>query len=341
MRKMVVGMVGVGGFGTYRRQTMRDSGLFTLAAVCDRSAETLEKAAKEEGAKAAGSFDELLKFPGLEGIVISTGADSHAPFAIAAMKAGLHVFVEKPLCSSVAEVQALRSAQRETGRVVGMGHAHNASQPTMMLVRHYIDSGMLGTVTAYEENSSHSGGLIIKPGDWRGLAAKNPGGMLFQCGVHCFHSLTHLFGPVKAVAAMMRYDVNPNTETADAANVLCRHESGMIGTLNTYHTTAYLHELRVFGTGGNLYVSTHDGKASYQKRLVSATEERVAATGPAAPAWSAWGNLKTWYEASVLGKGEADPSLEHGVRAVLPVFAAEVAAKEKREVEVGEIERRG
>jgi ribonuclease-3 len=64
----------------------------------------------------------MLAHPGLEAVVISTGADSHAQFAIAAMRRGLHVFVEKPLCTSLAEIAALREAAHETGKEIGLGH---------------------------------------------------------------------------------------------------------------------------------------------------------------------------------------------------------------------------
>ncbi|HEY8667217.1 MAG TPA: Gfo/Idh/MocA family oxidoreductase [Tepidisphaeraceae bacterium] len=267
--------------------------------------------------------------------MISTGADSHAALAIAAMRAGLHVFIEKPLCTSVAEVRALRQAQRETKAVVGVGHAHLPAHPLMMVAQRYIAEGKLGTVVCYEENVSHSGGLVLKPGDWRGLPSKNPGGMLFQCGVHSFHFLSHLFGPVEAVSAMMRYDANPRTQTADAANVLCRHQNGMIGTINAYHTTAFFYEFRIFGTDGNLYFDTHLNKAWYQRRLAKMPEPRVTVEVPTSPG-ETYAGLVNWYNA-IHGRGEPSPSLDDGVRAVLPVFAAERAAMEKREVSIAEL----
>jgi predicted dehydrogenase len=331
-------MIGVANFGAHRRQVMRKSGLFRIAAVCDRNPDWLAKAAKEENAQPYTDFPAMLKHPGLEGVVISTGADSHAALSIAAMRAGLPVFVEKPLCPSVAEVNELRRVRRETGQVVGLGHNHCASDNLLQLARDYITSGKLGVVAAYEENSSHSGGLQIKPGDWRGLADRNPGGMLFQCGVHAFHGLSWLFGPVTAVQAMMRYDANPVTQTADVANVLIRHESGLVGTLNCYHITAYCHELRIFGTKGNLYLDTHERKAWFQESLRGPKEPRVPIELPAADPQHEFKNLAEWHDAIRTGKPNY-PALEDGARAVLPVFAAERAAKEGRQVSLVELNR--
>jgi len=322
--KITVGMIGVAHFGARRRQTMRESGLFDLAACCDRNAEFLQTACEEEGAAGYDDFTAMLAHPGLEGIVISTGADSHARFAIEAMRAGLHVFVEKPLCTSVQEIRQLQDVQRETGLAVGMGHGDNATDPTCRLVNAYLESGRIGTLACYEENSSHSGGLCIQPGDWRGKAEANPGGMLFQCGVHSLHRICHLFGPVAELQAMMRYDAHAGTETADVANVLLRHESGLVGTMNCYHVTAYIHELRLFGTAGNLYIDHHRGKAWYQQRKENELEQAEPIDFPARQTGGAWSNLANWYRAAREG-GEPRPGMEDGINAVLPVFAAERA----------------
>ncbi|MCG3148223.1 MAG: Inositol 2-dehydrogenase/D-chiro-inositol 3-dehydrogenase [Verrucomicrobiae bacterium] len=337
MNLMNVGMVGVMNFGRVRRSRLRETGLFRVAVVCDRNPAWLATAAGEENAQPYSDFDALLKHPGLEGIVISTGADSHAALSVAALRAGLPVFVEKPLCTSVAEIAELRRVQRETGLAVGVGHNHCPSDNLLQLARDYITTGKLGVVAAYEENSSHSGGLEIKPGDWRGLADRNPGGMLFQCGVHALHRLNWLFGPVTAVQAMLRYDANPVTQTADVANVLLRHESGLVGTLNCYHVTAYCHELRIFGTAGNLYLDTHTGTAWFQERRRGATEERVPVSIQTHTPHAGDLSLTEWHRAIRSGQPNY-PGLADGAYAVLPVFAAVLAAKNRREMLLQELE---
>lgn len=334
--RMRVGMIGVGGFGKYRRQRMRDSGLFELVACVDRNADALQEACAADDAKALTDYDALLAEPGLEGVVISTGIDTHVDLAIRAMRAGLHVFVEKPLCSSVAEIEQLRAVQEETSRVVGMGHNDNATDPVMELARTFLKDGRIGTAVCYEENSSHSGGLEISAGDWRGLRDRNPGGMLIQCGVHALHGLTHLFGEIESVAAMMRYDAHPGTQTADAANVLIRHRSGLIGTLNCYHVTAYCHSLRLFGTVGNLLIDTYALRAWYQGRKRNEPETPVEVTVRRPHPSDGWSNLKSWHAAVRTGS-RPSPSLEDGINAVLPVIAATRSDAERRHVSISEL----
>jgi len=178
-----IAQIGVANFGAYRRSQLRNTGRFNIVALCDRNPAALADAAAREKAQPYDDFELMLDHPDVEGVVISTGADSHAALAIAALRRGKHVFVEKPLCCSVDEVQALRTAAGESRRVVVVGHNHCPTHPIYRIAKSWANEGRLGTVVAYEENRSHSGGLEIQPGDWRGLSDRNPGGMLFQCGV--------------------------------------------------------------------------------------------------------------------------------------------------------------
>lgn len=339
-KRMRVIMVGVGGFGAYRRERMRETHLFEIAAAYDRNPKALEQCHREDGARPARSFQDLLKTSGAEALFISTGAKFHATQALAAMKRGLHVFIEKPLCSTPAETRALLSMQLKTGLVVGVGHndlAHNAES---VHIRKLLASSFFGKVATFEMVTAHSGGLEIKPGDWRGDPRRNPGGMLFQCGVHALHELLFLFGPIASVSAMMRSDVH-TTRTADVAHCLLRFQSGLVGTLSAYHVTPYRHTFNIYGTKRSLYC---DYRApSYGDESCIATQERKCCEAePNRPFkiglgnTNVCGNLKSFYHAVREG-GEPYPSLTDGGRAVSVVFAAEESAKTGRAVKVPNI----
>lgn len=335
MAPLNIGMIGVGNFGAARRILLRQTGLFRIVTVYDRDADHLAHACEQESADASPDAEALLSDPRIEAVVISTGATTHADLATQAMRHGKHVFVEKPLCCSAEEACHLRAVQRETGRIVGVGPNQNDSDPFVVLARQMIEQGKLGEVAAYEKNTSHSGGFQIKANDWRGRPEHNPGGMLFQCGVHAVHALTGLFGPVEQVQAAFRYDVNLQTRTADVAAVTLRHASGMLGTLNCYHVTAYCHELRLFGTKGNLFMDTFEHRAWYQKALYGPREPREETALPTIENADT-ANLRSWHRAVREG-AKANPDLEDGIAAVLPIFAAERAAREQRAVRLDEL----
>ena len=192
--KMKVAQIGVGNFGATRRAIMRKSGLFDLVAAYDLNPEALKHCQQEDGAIPVGSYAELLDAPGIEAVIISTGAKFHAEQIVQAAEKGLHVYVEKPLCSTPEELNELLNVQRKTGVVIGLGHADHRHHAVSRTIKQYIDEGRIGTVATFDKTTCHSGGRLIKPGDWRGDPEKNPGGMLFQCGVHAAHELHFYFG---------------------------------------------------------------------------------------------------------------------------------------------------
>ena len=336
-RKLRVGMVGVGNFGATRRARMRKTGLFEVVALYDINADTLAAAAAEEGAVPVSSYQELLAVEGIETMVVVTGAKFHAQQSIAAMERGLHVFVEKPLCATADEVAAMLRTQRRTGVAVGVGHHDHTADPTALTIKGLLDGGELGTVAAFDAMTSHTGGLMMKPGDWRADPVRNPGGMLFQCGVHNLHELMFYFGPVVRVSARMRYDVH-TSGTADVAVCHLEFESGLVGCLNAYHVVPYCHRLNIFGTAANLYREDRFFDEGTTIRIQRNDSENPGAKQPLEEVAvegvdDDTGNLRSFYHA-VLEGGEPYPSLLDGALPVQVVFAAEESAKTGRVVAI-------
>ena len=333
--RLKVAQVGVGNFGAYRRERLRETGLFELVAAYDLNAEFLAQAEREDGARPCDSYEELLSTPGIEAVIISTGAKYHTEQAVIAAERGLHVLVEKPLCSTPQEVEALLDVQRRSGVIMGVGHDDHQHRAASQTTKRMIDEGELGEIAAFERTTAHNGGLLIKPGDWRGDPEKNPGGMLFQCGVHALHELMFYFGPISQVGCMMRYDIH-TTATADVAICNLKFASGLVGTLNAYHVAPYRHKLNIFGTKANLYRkdASFDEAAKLWKQRThldyqKEPQESISITGED----DNCGNVRSFYHAIRSGT-PLYPSLEDGARAVAVVFAAEAAAISGKTVDV-------
>jgi predicted dehydrogenase len=314
---------------------MRETGLFRLVAAYDINPEALKACEQEDGAKPMPSYEALLDVPGIDAVVISTGAKFHAEQTLAAMERGLHVFVEKPLCATAAEIDALLKMQKRKKVVVGVGHNDHMSDAASATIKRMIDSGEMGAIATFEKTTAHNGGLCIKPGDWRGDPAKNPGGMLFQCGVHSIHELMYYFGPIRSVSCRMRYDVH-TTKTADVAICHLEFASGLIGSLNAYHVTPYRHTFSLFGTKKNLYredLCFDEGTQLHTQitKLDGKKEPKVPL--PIEGKSDICGNLRNFYDAVVNGRAPY-PSLLDGARAVAVVFAAEDSARSGKMVEV-------
>lgn len=340
--KLKVAMVGVGNYGARRRKLMRETGLFEIVAAYDLNAEALKKCQEEDGAETVSSYEKLLETPGIEAMVISTGAKFHAEQTLQALDKGLHVFVEKPLCSTVDEVNALLKKQQETALVVGVGHHDHSSENESTAIKAMLEKGEFGDLVTFEKTTAHSGGLQIKPGDWRGDPEKNPGGMLFQCGVHALHELMYLFGPVASVQCQMVFDINTNTKTADIAHCILTFESGLKGVLSAYHLTPYRHSFNIFGTKQNLYIDSRCppyGDPSYiavQVAVDGCKAEKHQEIELKGVEEDPNGSLKSFYNAVRTGS-KCYPDLLDGAKAVAVVFAAEESAKTGKVVRINDI----
>jgi myo-inositol 2-dehydrogenase / D-chiro-inositol 1-dehydrogenase len=334
-RMLSVGHIGVGGYGEHRRMLMRKTGLFRIVAAYDISQEALKRAVQQEGCVAATSYEAMLDAPGLEGVFISTGAKFHASQVLAALERGLPVFVEKPLCCTEEETFELHAAVARTRGIVVVGHNTHAFDPSSATIKTLIEEGRLGNIACFEKTTAHNGGFMIGPGDWRGDPNKNPGGMLFQCGVHGLHELRYFFGTIREVYCTMRYDVH-STQTADVAMVHLTFENGIVGTLNAYHVTPYRHTFSIFGTKANVYRDDRfydEGTKVFlqESRLDNHKEPlvEVPVLGEDDPTAS----LRSFYDAITRG-ADPSPSLADGIEAVQTVFAAEKSFHLRRPIEI-------
>tara|TARA_B100000609_G_scaffold177497_1_gene156079 strand:+ start:82 stop:1125 length:1044 start_codon:yes stop_codon:yes gene_type:complete len=340
-KKLKVVQIGVGRFGAKRRKLMRFTGLFDLIAAYDINPDALKQCREEDGAEIVNSYEELINYPEAEAVIISTGAKFHAAQIIAAARKGLHVFVEKPVCSNKEDLDEIIRVQGETGTVIGVGHCDHSQDGATLKIKEMIESGEMGRISAFEQTTCHAGGLQIKPGDWRGDHEQNPGGMLFQCGCHAFHKLIYLFGPIKEIQSVMRYDVNNNTETADAAICLITFENGIIGSLNAYHVSPYRRTLNIYGTGKNVYYRNHSfsrGEEMFEQTelLDNCEQPDVSLSYEEIENGGASGGLVSFYNA-IRNGGELYPSLIDGAKAAAVVFAAELSAKSGKPVNLEDV----
>jgi predicted dehydrogenase len=148
---IVMGAIGVGGQGTYiMKQAMKKKGV-KFVAVCDVDDERCAKAAKEVGPDCAKyhDFRELVDRKDLDAVTIGTVDHWHALTSIAAMKAGLDVYCEKPLALTIAEGQAMVKSARKYDRIVQTGSMQR-SDARYRLACELVRNGRVGKVHTVE-----------------------------------------------------------------------------------------------------------------------------------------------------------------------------------------------
>lgn len=104
---------------------------------------------ERKAAKIFQSYRDMVKSDNIDAIVIATADHSHAPIAIAAAKAGKHVYLEKPMTHSIEEAIELRDTIKQTGVVFQLGH-QNRQQMSYKVGRELVQKGLLGEITQVE-----------------------------------------------------------------------------------------------------------------------------------------------------------------------------------------------
>jgi predicted dehydrogenase len=137
-------VVGAGYWGPNLLRSSAASGRFEPRWVCDADPARAAKAAARIGtATPTSDLDTVLADPDVDAIAIATPAWTHAGVAAAALAAGKHVLVEKPLATSTVEGRHLIDLARATGKVLMCDHTY-CYTPAVQAIREMIGSGELG-----------------------------------------------------------------------------------------------------------------------------------------------------------------------------------------------------
>ncbi len=141
-----VAVVGAGYWGPNLARNFRASGAWDLVAVCDLDEARARKVVGDAAhVDVETSLERLLARDDLDAVAIATPAGTHRPIAMAALAAGKHVLVEKPLASSRAEAQEMVDEARQRGLVLMCDHTY-CYTPVVRRIRDIVRSGELGDI---------------------------------------------------------------------------------------------------------------------------------------------------------------------------------------------------
>jgi predicted dehydrogenase len=143
-----IGVIGAGFWASYQYLPFyRDHAEVELVGAVRRDDAGLDAFRREFGLEVStSSVDELLA-AGVDGVVVSSPHDLHREHALAALEAGAHVLVEKPMTVTLADAEAVAAAARAADRTVAVAHGWNWSRLTDW-AKEVLDGGRLGRVTS-------------------------------------------------------------------------------------------------------------------------------------------------------------------------------------------------
>nr|WP_203615777.1 Gfo/Idh/MocA family oxidoreductase [Streptomyces sp. SID13726] len=232
---MNFGVIGCGSIGGFlaRLLTRGDdqlAGRARLAAVAGRDPERAGKLAAEVGC-AATDVPGLLAREDVDAVLVCTPSGTHAQVAEAALLAGKHVLVEKPVDVLPQAADRLIDTARRTGRTLGVVSQHRFD-PAARLARTAIESGKLGRVTSVmTELAWWRAPAYYTSGTWRGTPDLDGGGALMNQAIHAVDLVQWLAGPVVEVTAHTARLAHPGIAVEDVATASLRFADGALGTL--------------------------------------------------------------------------------------------------------------
>jgi myo-inositol 2-dehydrogenase / D-chiro-inositol 1-dehydrogenase len=219
MSKLKVGIIGGGYIGGVHASILARDNRVEVSAVHDLVPASADLLAGTCNARAVASATEVIEDS--NAVYITTPNTKHTELAIAAARAGKHVFCEKPMATTLAEAHAVFDASKQSSTVFQVGHNRRFA-PVYATLKQMLQ-------TTHAPHSAHvkmNRGELQNPA-WVG-DPKVTGGFLYETTIHMFDMMRFLFGEVVMLQAIGSQHEYPEI---DDFSVLLQFANGMHATL--------------------------------------------------------------------------------------------------------------
>ena len=223
-KKLKYALIGCGGCGENKHLASYEKypDDIELAAVFDADgARAKEIAERHKVPKVCSRYEELLADPTIDIVSVATPNAWHAPITIAALRAGKHVHVEKPIAMNAREAQAIVDAKNRAHRKVMVG-LNNRFTEIALYAKRYVDEGHLGEIYHARCGWRRRGGCNMF-GRWFADKKQSGGGPLIDLGVHFFDLTLFFMGfpaPVAVIGSCYDKIAHPPGTAKPGKNVM-------------------------------------------------------------------------------------------------------------------------
>ncbi len=266
MSALRTAVVGCGLIGARRAEQAAANEASLLALCVDTNESAARAVARRFGAATAADWNAAVEDPAIDAVVVSTPNAYLCEIAIAALAAGKHVLMEKPMGRDLADAEAIAAvAARARGKLkIGFNHRYHPA-----LRRAHQHAAEIGTPIAIRARYGHGG----RPGyerEWRGDARLAGGGELTDQGVHVVDLIQWFAGVPQEAFAYVSTAVWPIAPLEDNAFGLLRFANGCVATMHTSWTQwKNLFSLEVFGRDGSVSVDGLGGSYGIERLTIA------------------------------------------------------------------------
>jgi predicted dehydrogenase len=242
-----VAVVGLGWWGRTIVPLLKDNAKLKVVKGVD-PAPAAADFATSQGISYESSFEEILRNRDVQGVVLCTPHTQHTEQIIAAAKAKKHVFCEKPLSLSRADVLRAVKACNENEVALAVGHEKRFEPPVQELMR-LARTGELGTLLQIEANFSQDKFLSLTPDNWRMSEKEAPAGPMTATGIHLLDLSVGLLGPAQHVFAKVR-QLGSRLTNGDTLGVFVSFKNGSNALLSAILATPFDGRFALYGNKG-------------------------------------------------------------------------------------------
>jgi predicted dehydrogenase len=275
--KLGFGFIGAGAIAHFHARAVAAANGGTLVGVVSRTRSTAERFAGEHGMRfASDDVGALLKQPGLDAVCITTPSALHLDPALAAIRAGKHLMIEKPLDATVEGTdQILREADEHGVRVGSIFQARFGDAARQ--VKAAIDAGRFGRLVLascyvkwYRTREYYTG--------WKGKLAEDGGGVIINQAIHGVDLLQWFAGMPSEVFAWTTQRVHA-IESEDTCVAALKFASGAFGTIEgtTAAWPGWSRRIEICGENGSALMEDDD-ITRWEFRVVQPEDEKIRAT---------------------------------------------------------------
>jgi predicted dehydrogenase len=196
-----VGLVGCGAVGRRRAGIVAADEGARLVVASDLDSGRAAALAGDFGAEAADDWRAVVERADIDAVIVSASNDTHAPVGLAALAAGKHLLVEKPLARTPEEAAELVMAAERAGRTLQTGFNHRW-YPSIQHARRLVDEGAIGQPIMARCRYGH-GGRRSWPSEWFTRKEISGGGTFLDNGVHALDLFRWFLGDFAEATGMV------------------------------------------------------------------------------------------------------------------------------------------
>lgn len=263
--KLRTAIIGTGKVAHLHAEALIEAPSSQFVAVWNRTFERAQDFAQKYHVAAYRDIEEMIEREKIDVVTVCTTHPTHAAVSVAALRAGAHVLIEKPLASSLQDCDLMIETAKTAGKKLGM-ISQRRLYPPVMRMRRAIDDGKIGapilgavSVLGWRDEKYYASD------PWRGTWKDEGGGVLVNQTPHQLDILHWLMGPITEVYGLWANLNHPYIEVEDTAVAVIKFANGALGNIvvsNSQHPALY-GKVHVFGKNGAAIGVQTDGGAMF------------------------------------------------------------------------------